>query len=186
MKKYLPLFALVSLLFACGSGNEKKDGGATKITTGDGGQISFKADGQQVNSEGWNVMRFIWNSNTPGEWMNITSNMHKDKRTINVNLNGAVAGKYVFTEGSSMTTSHGTYFPDFSRPLQSYLFENGEFNLTEVDTVKNILNGTFYGTAVSIDGKKVQITDGKLVNVKIKPGVVNLDEETKKAMKELE
>jgi hypothetical protein len=186
MKKYITLIALFPLLFACGGNNEKKEAGETKITTGDGGQISFKVDGQQVNSEGWNVMRFIWDSNTPGEWLNITSNMHKDKRTINVNLNGAVPGKYVFMEGSSKTTSNGVYFPDFSKPMMSYLFESGEFNITGVDTDKNILNGTFSGTAVSIDGQKVEITDGKLVNVKIKPGVVNLDEETKKAMKELE
>jgi hypothetical protein len=68
--------------------------------------------------------------------------------------------------------------------MDSYSFVSGEFNLTEVDTVKNILNGTFSGVAKNIQGKTVTITDGQLINVKMKPGVSNLSEEADKAMKQ--
>ena len=47
--------------------------------------------------------------------MNITSDMHKEKRTINVNLNGAKPGTYNFDDkGVIMEKSHGSYHPDFS------------------------------------------------------------------------
>jgi hypothetical protein len=189
MKKLFSIMAVTTVLFACkdnAGNNNEKSGSQSKpeqTSPASGGIISFKADGQQVNSEGWVVMRFVWDSNTPGEWINITSNMHKDKRTINVNLNGGTAGKYIFKEGSMMSTSHGSYFPDFSKPFESYLFESGEFDISNVDTEKNLINGTFSGIATSLNGKKVMITDGKLINVRMKPGLVNLDEEAEKAFK---
>lgn len=122
--------------------------------------ITFKVDGKPVNSEGWIVQRFVWDEKTPSPWLNITSNMHKDKRAINVNLNGAKPDKYSFTENANFTTeSHGTYFPDFSKALVSFSFTNGEFDITEVDTLKGIVNGTFSGTAKDANDKTVTISD---------------------------
>jgi hypothetical protein len=61
-----------------------------------------------------------------------------------------------FTENSNLTTeSQGSYFPDFSKPLESFSFINGEFDITEVDTVKGIVNGTFFGTAKDANDKTV-------------------------------
>jgi hypothetical protein len=107
-------------------------------------------------------------------WLNIVSNMHMDKRTINVNLNGALPGKYVLHESGMLKNSHGMYTPDYNKIRDSYSFISGEFNLTVVDTVKNIINGTFFGVAKNDEGKTVTITDGKLVNVKLSPGINNM------------
>jgi len=134
-----------------------------------------------VSTEGWVVQRFVWDDKTPNTWMNITSNMHKDKRTIKVNLAGGAPENYGFSENSSyMTDSHGSYFPDFSKPMESYQFTTGEFHIIVVDTVKGIISGTFSGTVKDRNGKELVISDGKLTNVKLKKGVSNLDSELDK------
>jgi hypothetical protein len=178
IKFCLPLTAII--LFACGQSEKtsSKDNSPSDANvanaTGDNA-ITFKVDGQQVNSGGWIVQRFVWDEKTPAPWLNITSNMHKDKRSINVNLNAANAGKYNFSETASiMTNSHGSYFPDFSKPMESFSFVSGEFNIVEVDTAKGILNGTFSITAKDINGKTISISEGKLTNVKLKPGITNI------------
>jgi hypothetical protein len=184
MKKILSLFVVGFLLLSCGNNsvsNEKStDNNADNTSSSGKGTISFKVDDDQVSSEGWVVQRFVWDDQTPGVWINITSNMHKDKRTINVNLKGGTNGKYTFTEGAIMESSHGSYFPDFSSPMINYLFESGEFNITEVDTVNNVLSGTFSGTVKSIQGTTLTISDGKIVNAKLTPGIVNLNAEMDK------
>jgi hypothetical protein len=136
--------------------------------------ISFKVNNEEVVTSGWNIGRFRW-SNEAAVWMNITSDMHKEKRTINVNLNGEKQGTYTFDDkGVIMEKSHGSYHPDFSHPLESYSFVSGSFVISDVDTVHNILNGTFSGTAKNSKGETVNITDGKIVNGALKPGIINL------------
>ena len=56
--------------------------------------ISFKVNGEEVKTESWNIIRFQMGNKVQ---LNITSNMHIDKRTINVNLNGDKAGVYRVT-----------------------------------------------------------------------------------------
>jgi hypothetical protein len=179
MKKILFLTAIAFLLISCG--NNSADNKETKENKKDAGSssgdniITFKVDGNDVSSTGWVVQRFVWDDKTPGVWINITSSMHKDKRTINVNLKGGTAGKYSFSENSGvMESSHGSYFPDFSSPMINYLFATGEFNITEVDTVNNMLSGTFFGTVKNMQGSTLTISDGKIVNAKLTPGIVNL------------
>jgi hypothetical protein len=186
MKKSFFYFLLFGLSFSCNSGEKKsadsKSPDKNESASGDV-TIKFKADGQLVNTTGWIVQRFLWDEKTPAPWLNIVSNMHMDKRTINVNLNGTSPGKYILQE-DDMKDSHGMYSPDFAVIMDSYSFVNGEFNLTEVDTIKNIINGMFSGVAKNIQGKTVTITDGQLMNVKMKPGVSNLTEEADKALKQ--
>ena len=178
IKFCLPLTAII--LFACGqnektSSKENSSSEANVAIASDDNAITFKVDGQQVNSGGWIVQRFVWDDKTPAPWLNITSNMHKDKRSINVNLNATNAGKFSFSETASlMRNSHGSYFPDFGKPMESFSFVSGEFNITEVDTAKGIVNGTFSITAKDINGKTISISEGKLTNVKLKPGVTNI------------
>lgn len=136
--------------------------------------ISFKVNGDEVRTSGWNIRRFTW-SNHSDVWMNITSDMHKEKRTINVNLNGAKPGTYNFDdEGVIMEKSHGSYHSDFSDPSGSYSFVGGSFVITDVDTVKHIVNGTFSVTAKNTKGETLNITDGKIINGALKPGIINL------------
>lgn len=184
MKKYLFIAIASIFIISCNSGNQKNSPevksvnkeNKTTVNNADN-RILFKANGAAVNSEGWIVQRFLWDEKTPAAWLNITSNMHMDKRTINVNLNKATSGTFQLFETGMMKNSHGGYFPDFSNPMDSYSFVSGEFNITELDTIKNILNGTFNGVAKNINDKTVSITEGQLINVKIKPGVTNLSEE---------
>jgi hypothetical protein len=162
-----------------GSADKKETPSATNTSTsndGDGNEIRFKAGDDKINSEGWVVQRFVWDDKTEKPWLNIVSNMHKDKRSINVNLNGASPGTYNFVEANSsfMKNSHGTYFPDYSDALNSYSFISGAFTITEVDTVQGIVNGTFSGVVKSNDGKTITITDGQLNKLRLKSGVTNL------------
>lgn len=187
MKKDCWTILSAFFLLSCNSAKDKKapenesnDKGNVAVSSTGDNRIIFKADGGEVSTEGWVVQRFLWDEKTTSPWLNITSNMHKDKRTINVNLNNTIPGKYVITEGSLTTNSHGAYFPDFFKPMENYSFAGGEFNLTEVDTVNNILNGTFSGIVKNSEGKTIQISEGKLINVKIKPGVTNLSAEMEK------
>jgi len=182
--KHQFVYLFITILFiSCGENkNDAIDKSATDKDTpaeatgsSNSNVISFKVDGKLVASEGWIAMRFVWDEKTPSPWLNITSNMHKDKRTINVNLNGAKPGKYSFTENGNITTeSHGTYFPDFSKTLESFIFTNAEFDITEVDTLKGIVNGSFSGTAKDANDKTVTISDGKLIGVKLKKGITNI------------
>jgi hypothetical protein len=136
--------------------------------------ISFKVNGDKVTTNGWNLRRFTW-TNQSDVWMNITSDMHKDKRTINVNLNGATPGTYNFDdEGVIMEKSHGSYHSDFNDPSGSYSFVSGSFVITDVDTVHQLVNGTFSVTARNTKGETINITDGKIIKGALKPGVISL------------
>ena len=107
--------------------------------------------------------------------MNITSDMHKEKRTINVNLKGAKPGTYNFDDkGVIMEKSHGSYHPDFGDALNSYSFVSGSFVITDVDTVHQIVNGTFSGTVKNTKGETLNISDGKIVKGALKPGIISL------------
>jgi len=169
------------LMISCGQNDkpttDKKES-SSGTTSSAINTITFKVNGDPVSTEGWVVQRFVWDDKTPHAWINITSNMHKDKRTINVNLAGVAPGNYGFSENSSfMTESHGSFFPDFSKPLQSYQFTGGEFHIIVVDTLKGFVSGTFSGTVKDANGKELAISDGKLTKLKLKAGVTNLDKE---------
>jgi hypothetical protein len=182
-------FYLLILLLAvsCGQNDKGKtetnsDTTASKAANTSGNNtISFKADGETINSEGWIVQRFVWDNKTPSPWLNIVSNMHKDKRSINVNLNGTAAVDYTFAENAPlMSSSHGSYFPDYSNPMGSYSFISGKVSITEIDTVANLVSGTFEVTAKSNDGKTVTITEGRINKVPMKAGITNLSGELDK------
>ena len=178
MKKIYP-FLIALLVVSCNNNNTASTGNSEKnsadaSSSTDKNFISFKVNGDEVKTGGWNISLFRW-SNQPAVWMNITSDMHKEKRTINVNLNGAKPGTYSFDDkGVIMEKSHGSYHPDFSEPINSYSFVSGSFVITDVDTVHQILNGTFSGTVKNTKGETLNITDGKIVNGALKPGIISL------------
>jgi len=152
--------------------SEKESANAPSST--DKNVISFKVNGDQIKTSGWNISLFTWGNQT-AVWMNITSDMHKEKRTINVNLNGAKPGTYYFDDkGVIMEKSHGSYHPDFSNPANAYSFVSGSFVITDVDTVNHMVNGTFSGTVKNTKGETLNITDGKIIKGALKPGVISL------------
>lgn len=120
MKQLLAVLVATVLLVSCEQAKtgkeEKQEGAATKVVTKATGDnvITFKVDGQPVTTTGWTISRFAWNTNPEHEWFNITSSMKVEKRTINVNLNGAVPGTYrIEEEGAGSQQSHGSFFPDY-------------------------------------------------------------------------
>ena len=151
---------------------EKKTDAASSST--EKNVISFKVNGNEVKTSGWNIRLFKW-SNQSEVWMNITTDMHKEKRTINVNLNGAKPGTYTFDDsGVIMEKSHGSYRSDYNDLSGSYSIVGGSFIITDVDTVHHIVNGTFSVTAKNTKGESVNITDGKIINGALKPGIISL------------
>ena len=178
MKRIYPFYLVVLLAVSCNNnkttpGNSEKNSANASSST-EKNFVSFKVNGDEVKTNGWNISRFRWN-NQSAVWMNITSDMHKEKRTINVNLNGSKPGTYSFDDkGVIMEKSHGSYHPDFSDPLNSYSFVSGSFVITDVDTVRQSLSGTFSGTVRNPKGETLNITDGKIVNGALKPGIVSL------------
>src|SRR6218665_1495347 len=103
MKKLI-LALLVSSLFVGCNKDADSSGGA--------GNYTFKVNGAQVNSNVWNLS--YQNLFPAFLTTNATSNMHKDKRAINININAAQTGTYNFVIGSTSTvnTAYGFYYPD--------------------------------------------------------------------------
>jgi hypothetical protein len=131
--------------------------------------IIYKVNGEEVKTTGWNISRFRTGNKVQ---LNITSNMHIDKRTINVNLNGDKAGTYDLSSGGNpLVSSYGSYAPDYADLLTRYSFIEGEFRIAEVDTIKGVVNGTFEGRASDLQGKSYEITNGKIINGILKPGI---------------
>lgn len=174
--KRIFLFALV-LAAACHSpetktGTTKGDSSSPASTADDNGDskgdLTFKANGEQINSGVWVISGFHFAGQPRG--LNITSDMHKDKHGINVNLNGYGPGDYVLTNDKvSVPHSYGIYFPDYADNSNSYMLNSGHVTITVFDTVKNVLNATFSGTATNEKGEKIEITDGVITNGKISP-----------------
>ena len=133
-------------------------------------QIVFKVNGEQVQTTGWNISRFNMGK---GIQLNITSNMHREKRTIAFNINGWAPGTYELQPfASEGGTAYGDYKPDYEKMLNSYPFTDGEITIEGIDTTAALLNATFHGTAKSMHGA-FSITDGKIINGKLTSGTIN-------------
>lgn len=188
MKNLNPVYWLfvVLLITACNNNKEstadKKDSNSattaeTKNNSGDN-IITFSVNGETVTSSAWNISRFDF-GNGAGTCVNITSNMHQDPRSINVNINGDKAGTYTF-ENEMLTVkkpgvAYGSYAPDYLKDMSNkYSFKEGNFTISSIDTTAGIFNGTFSGTAKNSKGEAMTISDGKVINGKIKAGVVKL------------
>ncbi len=131
--------------------------------------ISFKVNGQLVKTSGWNISRF-----KTGESLhiNITSNMHEDKRTVAFNLQGCQPGNYTLEEARGEGTAYGSYKPDYTNFSEAYIFKHGEIHISSLDTVHGILNASFHGIA-EYGARSIVITDGLIQDGKIAPGLTN-------------
>lgn len=160
MKRNLLTYAaglMASLALSCKSGPE------TKLTAAnhESNVISFRVNGTPVKTSGWNISRFAMGK---GLNLNITTNMHEDKRTIVLNLRGGTTGTYSLNEGASGPLSgYGDYKPDYEDLLSSFRFEQGSVVINSMDTANGLLNATFSGR-VKKGGDVMEITDGRIVN----------------------
>jgi hypothetical protein len=137
--------------------------------------IEFKVNGQLVRTSGWNISRFTLGGVSSGKWMNITTNMHDEKRGLNVNLSGAIPGEYFFGGDDNLKMqSYGSFFPDYTGDMSnSFSFTKGAFNIIKIDTVNGILNGSFWGTVKNLKGETLELTEGKIINGSLQPGIMN-------------
>jgi len=135
--------------------------------------ISYKVNGKLVTTSGWNISRFKL-TNVSKESLNITTNMHDEKRTININISGTEPGEYsAKPDDISARNFYGSYFPDYVNDVSdNYSFETGTFIITKIDTIKNTFNGTFSGIVRNIEGETFNITDGKIINGKLSPDTI--------------
>jgi hypothetical protein len=133
--------------------------------------IQFKVNGQPVKTSGWSIRRFVGDGSAD-EWLNITTNMHEEQRTINVNLCGTRPGNYLIDETNQAAISHGAFFPDFMEKMSdSYSFTKAMFTITTLDTLTGLVNGSFSGTVRNLAGQTLEITEGRIINASLKPGV---------------
>ena len=176
---FLYISVLVLLASSCKDSSKKDSAAETKIDNAAQpvasssldpakGIIKFKVNGQQISTSAWNAS--MGNSMTGLCIMNITSNMHEDKRTVAFNLSGYQPGTYQISDKHSANSAYGDYKPDYSDLLNSYQFVDGSVNIISIDTVKGLLNASFSGK-VRKSSEEIQITNGKIINGKIRSGI---------------
>jgi len=138
--------------------------------------IRYKVNGEPVTTSGWNISRFIL-TNESKESLNITTNMHDERRTLNINISGTEVGEYVVkTDNKSERNFYGSYFPDYLNDLSnSYSFETGSFVIIRIDTTKNILEASFSGTVKNQKGETFSISDGKIIKGKLNATVIRYE-----------
>jgi hypothetical protein len=159
MNKYFEYFPITFLLFFLTSCSDA--GSASPNKTGADNSIVFKINGALVNTRGWNITRFNTGKTVR---LNITTNMHEDKRTLLINLNGWTPGNYTLKTGSDgPNTGYGDYKPDYNDAVKSYSFSDGLFTVENIDTVKQKLNASFHGT-VTRGNESFLITEGRIIN----------------------
>ena len=160
---------LLAAAVFCSCGPDAKNNTAANAPAKDGSnQISFKVNGEPVVTSGWNISRFDMGQ---GPCLNITTDMHVDKRTLLINLQGTEPGTYQLKRGQKGSfTGYGDYKPDYDNLLDSYSFEEGSFTITSIDTAKGILNASFSGTAKKGD-KTFTISEGSIVNGNLARGI---------------
>ncbi|MDZ4793617.1 MAG: hypothetical protein SGI83_04995 [Bacteroidota bacterium] len=134
-------------------------------------RIVFTVDGKLVETTGWNIGYFDFGTGG-GKQINITSNMNEEPRTVNFNINGDKAGTYAISSGLDAQRpgiAYGSYTPDYKKDmLNVYSFESGELIIESIDAGNKTLNASFHAVAKNTKGETVTITDGKVINGKLK------------------
>ncbi|MFN2441024.1 MAG: hypothetical protein ABR503_17625, partial [Chitinophagaceae bacterium] len=152
-------------------GLEKQD--AAGSTNGDN-VITFKVNGETVNSIPMGISRMVAGGR---HLLNLVSDTRKQPKTINISATGFAPGTYKFANAVAALQSQGLFFYGSYSPnpqrdaLDVYSIVGGEFIISSIDTVNNILNATFLLTVKNVKDEVITITDGKIINGKINPGV---------------
>lgn len=162
-QKILSLVVFVSILSACGKKSNNEP------STNPNSFVRFKVNGVLVETSAWNASY----GNLVGSMLtcNITSNMHQNEKTININVNATQVGEYdLLLTGAtnSPNKAYGLYYPKYSNTFDTYSFKNGKFTITEIDTVQKVYAGKFYGAVVNDSGAELQITDGEFRSTSLK------------------
>ncbi len=148
----LPLAMIVVSLFSTDLHGEPPQGS---------GRVTFKVDGVAVTTDVWNFSRFT----TSGDY-NLTTNMHKDKRTILLNLSNPEAGAEI-SLGPAGSGSYGSYFAEFGTHTTNCTIESGTVKFTAFDLAAKTFSATFSFVARDAEGNAVNVTDGIVHDGKI-------------------
>ncbi len=161
-QKTLSLFVFLAIFVACGKKSNYES------STDANNFVRFKVNGVLVETSAWNASY----GNLVGGMLtyNITSNMHENEKTININVNATQVGEYdfLFTGGTAPNKAYGIYHPKYSNTFDVYSFQNGKFTITEIDTIRKVYAGKFYGKVVNDSGIEFQITDGEFRSTNLK------------------
>lgn len=184
-KKIFKPLVFLALIFAACNNNKESSGDKKETIAKDSAKnntvsaenlISFKVNKELVVSPIFNILRFDFH-NGLGTSLNLSITTSNDQhKTITFNVNGVKPGSYPLGSNSKTTktsgVAYGSYSPDFQKVDQSqYNFTKGEFVITSIDTTAGLLNATFHGTAKTIKGDSVLITEGNVINGKLNPGI---------------
>ena len=174
------LVAIAALLCSCtnNTGNNIAKKSASQQAVPVAGDvenfITFKVNNIPVATSGWNISRSMMDGAIV---LNVTSNMHQEERTINININGDKKGKYSFLNMGAYNKTgfaYGSFFYNYKEDLiNPYHFEDGQFIITSIDTLKGVLDAEFSGTVKNNNGDRLTITEGKVKKGKLKPGVTS-------------
>ena len=159
--------AILTILYSCSESSGTTPASSHSVQSITDNEIQFSVDGKTVKTNGWNISRFDMGN---GVGLNITSDMHKDSRTIAFNLSGYKTGVYKISDRHSSNSAYGDFKPDYNDLLNSYSFKEGEINIISIDTVKGLLNASFSGMVVK-GSEQIKISDGKIENGKLKSGI---------------
>lgn len=180
------LFFLILVFVACN--NNKESSGDKKETAtnesmninSDSSEnlITFKVNKELIVSSLQNITRFDFGFGA-GATLNVSSNTNEQPKTIILSINGDKPGNYPIESNAKTTktpgVAYGNYMPDYLKDMSNpFSFINGEIVITSVDTTKGILSATFYGTAKRGQDDSVVITEGHIINGKLKPGITKL------------
>jgi len=97
--------------------------------------------------------------------------MHQDKKTININANAVTPGTYPLgsNNGLEANKAYGSYLPDYSNSFQTYNFVDGNFTITQIDTIQKVYAGSFEGTVRDPNtGTEYVITEGEFRSKNLK------------------
>lgn len=166
----LILFGFCLFLLSCAGDKAVKDSDQHQdMQDSVANVVTFVVNGQDVKTTGWNIARFKFaNMAAPG--LNITSNFHEEKRTVRFNLADYQPGIYSLNGSPVEGGSYGSYMPDYWQKGVTYPIIGGKVILTEVDTVRKVVNGSFYFTAAR-NGDTVHIEDGRIIKGKMDLGI---------------
>jgi hypothetical protein len=132
------------------------------VTRDGEGRVVEGAPGEPVaTTDVWTFARFT----AEGDY-NLTTNMHKDPRTLLLNLAGPTPG-VPLQLGPVGSSNYGIYFENFAEPSSDDTIESGTFTFTEFDPVRGVFSATFEAVAKNTDGVTLRITHGVVKDGKI-------------------
>lgn len=159
--KFLLIFTSFMVFTSCG-----KDSTSENVE----GTITFELDGKQWKSANDKTGATI---NNPTDQISITA-ISDDGSQFAITLKGTTAKTYALTQTSQSVAAFNETSTSLVISSNQGLDANAKVIISEINLKDSLISGTFNLTGFRvIDGKKINITNGKINNVKISKPVSN-------------